>query len=161
MTYEARKAAELFVFSHVTHRPLGPPLKVLEALPIAARTVLQSQKLTTWDHLEKIWVRWRSGLQDEKDYEIIETASPPTETQHLKMILKLEIMNLTFQKTVTKEKMFSVSRIKLFMDIIYNAGSQIHSIDGHKPWSITSHTFRSWKFAKCEVSEREILTEKL
>jgi len=49
------------------------------------------------------------------------------------MILKLEIMNLTFQKTVTKEKKFSVSRIKLFMDTIYNAGSQIHSIDGHKP----------------------------
>jgi hypothetical protein len=37
------------------------------------------------------------------DYEIIETASPPTEEQHLKKILKLEIMNLTFQKTATKK----------------------------------------------------------
>jgi hypothetical protein len=53
MTYEANNAAES-LFSYITHRPLGLPFKVLEALSIAARTVLQSPKLDTCEHLEEI-----------------------------------------------------------------------------------------------------------
>jgi len=32
------------------------------------------------------------------------------------------------------------------MDTIYNAGSQIHYIDRHTPWSVASRTYLWWKF---------------